>query len=125
MILLLDAHALLWAVVEPETLPPGTRGAIESPANDVIASAASIWELEIKRANDRLRYDVDLVAELDRIGVDVLPITAGDAIVAARLPFHHRDPFDRLLVAQASRLDATVVTRDRVFDRYGVDTLPA
>jgi PIN domain nuclease of toxin-antitoxin system len=125
VILLLDAHALLWAVVEPSELPAATREAIESPANDVVASVASIWKLEIKRAIDRLRFDVDLVAELERVGLDILPITAADAVAAARLPLHHRDPFDRMLVAQATRLDAVVVTRDRAFDRYGVETLAA
>ena len=125
MILILDAHALLWALVEPEVMPAGSRGAIEDPANEVIASAASIWELEIKQAVGKLRLDVELIPALGPAGIHVLPITAEDATTAARLPLHHRDPFDRLLVAQAHRLDAIVVTRDPVFERYDVQTLPA
>ena len=125
MILLLDAHVVLWTVAEPSQLAPEARRAIEDPANDVIVSAASTWELEIKRASGRLRFDVDLIAELARLGIAVVPITADDAIDAGRLPLHHRDPFDRMLIAQTRRLGAVVVTRDPAFDRYEVDRLAA
>jgi PIN domain nuclease of toxin-antitoxin system len=125
MILLLDAHAVLWAVSEPGSLQAAARSAIESPSNDVVVSAGSVWELEIKRALGKIRIEVDLLAELERVGIDVLPITAADATSAARLPQHHRDPFDRMLVAQARRLGAVVVTRDVMFERYEVDVLPA
>jgi len=125
VILLLDAHVVLWAVSDPSRLPATARGAIESPQNDVVVSASSIWELEIKRALSKLRIEVELLAELERVGFDVLPITAGDATAAARLPLHHRDPFDRMLVAQARRLDAVLMSRDRAFDVYDVEVLPA
>jgi PIN domain nuclease of toxin-antitoxin system len=84
-----------------------------------------VWEIEIKRALGKLRTESDLVAALDTAQIDLVPITAGDAVTAARLPAHHRDPFDRMLVAQAARLDATIVSRDAVFDRYGTARLPA
>jgi PIN domain nuclease of toxin-antitoxin system len=125
VILLLDAHALLWALTSPEEIPAETRLAIADPANDVLVSAGSIWELEIKQAAGKLRYRVDLIDEIDRVGFSLLPITAADATTAARLPPHHRDPFDRMLVAQGERLGAIVVTRDPIFARYGVDTLTA
>ncbi|MEW5990811.1 MAG: type II toxin-antitoxin system VapC family toxin [Chloroflexota bacterium] len=125
MILLLDAHVVLWAVSEPEALAAAARTAIESPSNDVVVSAGSIWELEIKRALGKLRVEVELLQELERVGFSVLPITAADAISAARLAAHHRDPFDRMLVAQASRLGAVVVTRDSMFSRYEIEILPA
>ena len=125
MILLLDAHAILWAIGEPEALAGGARNAIRDPANDVVASAGSIWQIEIKRSLGKLRVEVDLVPELERVGVGVLSITAADATRAARLPLHHRDPFDRMVVAQAQRLGAVVVTRDRAFSAYEVDVLPA
>ena len=125
MILLLDAHALLWAVSEPGSLGVGARSAIESPSNDVVVSAGSIWELEIKQAIGKIKIEIDLVEELERVGFDILAITAADATSAARLPLHHRDPFDRMLIAQARRLGAVVVTRDAMFDRYEVDILPA
>ena len=125
MILLLDAHVVLWAVSDPSRLPATARGAIESPQNDVVVSASSIWELEIKRALGKLRIEVELLAELERVGFDVLPITAADATAAARLPLHHRDPFDRMLIAQAQRLGAVLMSRDRAFDVYDVELLPA
>ena len=123
MILLLDAHVVLWAVGDPSRLTEAARGAIESPQNDVVVSAASIWELEIKRALGKLTIEVELLAELERIGIGVLPITAADATTAAWLPVHHRDPFDRMLIAQAQRLGAVVATRDTSFRRYDVDVL--
>ena len=125
MILLLDAHALLWALTEPDALEPPTRGAIQDPANDVVVSAASIWQLEIKRESGRIRVDVELGVELDRASMSIAPITAADATAAARLPMHHRDPFDRMLVAQASRLGAVLVSRDAMFRKYDVGVLPA
>lgn len=125
MILLLDAHAILWAVSEPGSLAVDARSAIESPANDVVVSAGSIWELEIKQALGKIKIENDLLEELERVGFDMLAITAADATSAARLPLHHRDPFDRMLIAQARRLGAVVVTRDAMFDRYEVDILTA
>lgn len=125
MILLLDAHTALWALVEPQTISTSTRESIESPANDVVVSAASIWELEIKRAIGKIEIDVDLVAGLERAAATIVPILGADAIRAARLPMHHRDPFDRMLVAQAQRLGAVLVTRDPAFARYDVEVLAA
>ena len=125
MILLLDAHVVLWAVSDPARLAATARGAIESPQNDVVVSASSIWELEIKRALGKLRIEVELLEELEGVGFDVLAVTAADATTAARLPLNHRDPFDRMLIAQAQRLGAIVVTRDRAFSAYEVEVLPA
>ncbi len=125
MILILDAHAILWAVSAPGSLTKEARSAIESPSNDVVVSVGSVWELEIKRALGKIRIEVDLLDEFERVGFDVLPITAADATSAARLPQHHRDPFDRMLIAQARRLGAFVVTRDVMFNRYEIDILAA
>ena len=125
MILLLAAHVALWTLTASTSLDPELGRTIAQPMNEVLVSAASIWELEIKRANDKLRFEGDLPAELEHAGFTVLPITAADAVAAARLPLHHRDPFDRILVAQGLRLDATIVSRDQAFDLYGVPRLPA
>ncbi len=125
MILLLDAHAILWALSEPGSLAADARGAIESPNNDVVVSVGSIWELEIKQALGKLRIEFDLVDGMERAGFDILGISAADASSAARLPLHHRDPFDRMLIAQALRLGAVVVTRDEMFSRYELDILTA
>ena len=125
MILLVDAHALLWWLAGDPRLSDAARRTIADPANDVLASAATIWELEAKRVAGRLEAPDDLLEALEAVQIDPLPVTAADAVDAARLPPHHKDPFDRMLVAQARRLDAVVVTRDRAIARYEVNVLTA
>jgi PIN domain nuclease of toxin-antitoxin system len=125
MILLVDAHVLLWALGAPDELTDDARSALGSPANDVVVSAASIWEIAIKQALGKLRAPSALVPAIENLGFVVVPISGQDAERAGALPMHHRDPFDRMLVAQASRLDAVVVSRDRAFDAYGVAVLCA
>jgi PIN domain nuclease of toxin-antitoxin system len=109
----------------PPAIDPAARSAIADPTNDVLVSAASIWKIEIKRALGKLVAPNGLVAALEDAGFDVLPITGPDAERAGSLPAHHRDPFDRMLVAQADRLGALVVSRDRTFQVYGTDVLGA
>lgn len=125
MILLVDAHALLWALGAPDELAVEARSAIASPANDVVVSAASIWEISIKRALGKLRAPSAIVLAVEAVGISVIPVTGTDAERAGALPMHHRDPFDRMLVAQAGRLDAVLVSRDDAFSAYGVDVLRA
>ncbi len=125
MILLVDAHALLWALGAPDELTVEARSALSSPANEVVVSAASIWEIAIKRALGKLRAPSALVPAIDDLGFSVVPITGQDAERAGALPMHHRDPFDRMVLAQAMRLDAVVVSRDRAFDAYEVAVLRA
>lgn len=125
MILLVDAHALLWFLTDDGRLSEPARRSLQDPANDVLASAASIWELEAKRAAGRLDAPTDLLEVLERASISTVSITGGDAVAAARLPLHHKDPFDRMVIAQAQRLDAVVVTRDRAFGSYEVDVLTA
>jgi PIN domain nuclease of toxin-antitoxin system len=125
LILLLDAHVVLWALAAPEELTADARTAVADPGNEVIVSAATMWEIEIKRALGKLRAPADLLAATEATGLQVLPILGVDAVRAARLPPHHRDPFDRMVVAQASRLDAVIVTRDEAFGQYGSNVLKA
>lgn len=125
MILLVDAHALLWALGAPDELTDDARSALASPANDVLVSAASIWEIAIKQALGKLRAPSALVPAVERLGFSVVPVTGQDAERAGALPMHHRDPFDRMLVAQAGRLQATLVSRDQLFDAYEVPVLRA
>ena len=125
MILLLDAHALLWWLADSAELATQARAAIADPLNDVLVSAATVWEIEIKRQLGKLKAPKSLADALEPAGLGDLPITTRDAERAARLPDHHRDPFDRMLVAQAQRLDAILVTRDDVFKRYGIESLRA
>lgn len=125
MILLLDAHALLWWLADDPALGEPARGAIRNPANDVLVSAASVWEIEIKRAIGKLSAPDGVVAAIESAGFGAIAITPSDAERAGRLPPHHRDPFDRMLVAQATRLDAFIVTRDASFGAYDVEVIPA
>ena len=125
MILLVDANALLWWLADDPGLDAAAARSIADPTNDVIVSAATIWEIEIKRALGKLRAPEGLVQVVEQAGFDALPITGSDAERAARLPAHHRDPFDRMLVAQADRLDATIVSRDAAFEPYGVAVIRA
>ena len=125
MILLLDAHALLWWLADHPELADPARRSINDIANDVVVSAGTVWEIEIKRHLGKLESPPGLVEALEAIGISTLPITAADAERAAQLAPHHRDPFDRMLIAQAVRLDATIVTRDRAFVLYDAAILPA
>jgi PIN domain nuclease of toxin-antitoxin system len=125
MILMLDAHALLWWLGDDPRLSEAARRSVADPANEVLASAASVWQLEVKRLAGRVDAPSELLEALEDAGIESLPVTAADAVDAARLPIHHKDPFDRLLVAQARRLDAVVVTRDRAIASYDVHVLTA
>ncbi|MEB3188541.1 MAG: type II toxin-antitoxin system VapC family toxin [bacterium] len=124
MILLLDTHVLLWWLASPEDLVEGARKAIESPTNDVVVSAASIWEMAIKQSLGKLSLPGDPVEAITALGFHLLPITAAHGWRAGRLPPLHRDPFDRLLVAQADSESLVLVTRDRDIPRYGIPVLP-
>lgn len=125
MILLLDAHTVLWWLADDPTLAVGARSAIADPANDVLVSAATVWEIAIKRALGKLDAPDGLTDALGDVGFDVLPITGADAERAGALPPHHRDPFDRMLVAQGQRVGALIVSRDAIFAAYDADVLPA
>ena len=125
MILLLDAHALVWWLTDDPTLDQGARAAIRDPGNDVVISASTIWELAIKRTKGRIELTLDLTAAVQAAGFTGLPVTSEDAERASALPAHHQDPFDRMLVAHAQRLGAIVVTRDRALSAYEVHILQA
>jgi len=119
--LLVDTHVLLWAVAEPERLPAAYRERLESPENEVLFSAASVWELAIKLQIGRLMLPVApevIAGAAVRMGFDELPVTAAHAAGVSRLPLHHRDPFDRLLIAQAIHEPARFLTADRTLTRY-------
>ena len=125
MIALLDAHALLWALMDDDRLSDDARGVIRDAANTVLVSAATAWELSIKQAAGRLTLPGSLIEDVEATGFGWLPITPADAVAAAALPLHHRDPFDRMLIAQAQRLDAVLVSRDHALAAYGLDIVIA
>ena len=121
----MDANALLWWAYDDPKLSEPARRTIADPGNAVLVSAATIWEIEVKRIAGRLQAPERILDEVEANGFDVIPLTGRDAAAAAALPAHHRDPFDRLLIAQALRLDAIVISRDRAFEPYGVHQLIA
>ncbi len=123
MNLLLDTHVLLWWV-HGERIRREAAAAIADIDNVKFVSAASIWEISIKTTRGKLSVDeaFDSVVEDD---FEPLPITYADARLAGSLPDHHRDPFDRMLVAQALNYDLLLVTRDPQIGLYGANILPA
>ena len=121
MSLLLDTHVLIWWD-EGRRIAAGARRAIEE-ADAVYVSAASAWEVAIKTALGRLRPTRTVEQAVSESGFLELPVTFRHAEQVAALPPHHRDPFDRMLVAQAAIEELTLVTRDPVFARYAVDVI--
>jgi PIN domain nuclease of toxin-antitoxin system len=123
--LLLDSHVLLWWLDGTPSLLAATHRAIERAADEVLVSAASIWELEIKRLKGKLVAPSDIVDRVEGLGFRLVDLTADHALEAARLPPHHRDPFDRFLIAQAQAEAATLVTDDEKLASYDVPTIRA
>lgn len=120
MRLLIDTHVLLWALAEPERLDAAFRKLVEDRDNTVMFSAASIREIAIKAQSRRIDFDVDPagIARAVASGFAELPVTASAAARVAGLPLHHRDPFDRLLVAQAMDQAIPLYTVDRQLSAY-------
>ena len=125
MILLLDSNVLVSWLDDRRPLAEPAGRSIADPANSVLVSAATVWELEIKRALGKVDFDADLARAIDDAGFSGIAITLQDATAAANLPPHHRDPFDRMLVAQAQRHDAVLVSRDRALASYEVKVMTA
>jgi len=120
--LLLDTHVALWGLTADPTLGPDVLDRLRYDP-DVHLSPVTIWEITIKQAVGKLTGPADLAERVRDAGFQELPITSAHALVAGRLPLLHRDPFDRMLVAQARVEGLTLVTRDADIPRYGVDTL--
>lgn len=125
MRLLLDTHTFLWWLIDVANLTAVTRTAIADPGNDVFVSAVTGWEIAVKKARGKLTAPDNLSAMIEEKGFRHLPLTFHHAEQAGRLPMHHRDPFDRFLIAQAQAEGLTLVTRDARVRRYGVRTMPA
>lgn len=127
MRILLDTHALLWWVADSGRLSAPARRWVADEANDILVSAASAWEVTTKHRVGKLpeadAVALDVAAVIAGQGFQELAITVEDAERAGRLPGPHRDPFDRMLIAQALARNLTVVSIDSVFDGYGVSRL--
>jgi len=125
--LLLDTHVMLWSMLEPERLSERAQSALASPSNSLLVSIASLWEITIKMSAGKLKVvgsDVSLLTDnLAPYGIGVLSILPVHLYALQRLPYHHRDPFDRILIAQSQAEQATFVTADAHIARYPVDML--
>ncbi len=124
---LLDTHTLLWFVREPEKLPPRVLETIEDAGIEAAASMASLWEIAIKVSLDKLNlpkpFDELFPHSVPDSGLSLLSIEPRHLNMVSRLPLYHRDPFDRLLIAQAQADDLILVTLDPKFPAYGVSLL--
>lgn len=120
MRLLLDSHVFLWANAEPDRLSAAAVAALASPSHEAWLSHASVWELTIKLSVGRLRLGGSLSDLIADSKVGLLPIGLGHIEATARLPHHHGDPFDRMLIAQAREEGMTLVTADPSIQRYPV-----
>ena len=124
MKLLLDTHAAIWFVTDNKQLPKSSKQLIENPENHCFISIATLWEMGIKYSLGKLK----LKAELNKIfelffdsGLILIPITPEHILTNTILPFLHRDPFDRLIIAQAKREGYTIISKDREFENYEVN----
>lgn len=126
MRLLIDTHVLIWWFFHPDRLSARVAEAMSDDGSEIWVSAASFWEIAIKHKLGKLPQVAGFLADLSLIssnGFELLPISAAHAIRAGGLPLHHRDPFDRLLIAQALVENLTLVSIDSQFDHYGVPRL--
>ena len=124
MRLLLDPHVLLWALSDSKRLPAETRDLIASADNEILFSAASIWEIAIKEQLLRAQFGVDAETIIDaarETGFTELAVSAQHAAGVAKLPLHHKDPFDRMLISQALTEPARLLTADRTLGAYSKD----
>jgi PIN domain nuclease of toxin-antitoxin system len=120
--LLLDTHVALWGIAGATTLGNDFLDRLRHDP-DIFLSPVTLWEITIKQTAGKLAGPSDLAERVRDMGFRELPITPAHAIAAGRLPMHHRDPFDRMLVAQATVEGLTLATRDSDIRRYDVDTL--
>ena len=123
MKVLLDTHVLLWRLAADPALADRAGDVIADPGTTAVVSAATVWEIAVKQAAGRLDAPGDLLEVLEVDGLETLAMTAANALEAGRLPPHHADPFDRMLIAQARTEGLALVTVDRRFAEYDVTLL--
>jgi PIN domain nuclease of toxin-antitoxin system len=126
MRLLLDTHALVWWLTSSRTLSDRVRAVLHAvDDHEIMVSAVTSYEIEFKRARDAVLSSVPerLTSTVAEQGFEWAPVTPADAADAARLPLHHRDPWDRIIIAQAFSREATIVTADRMIAAYGVPVM--
>jgi PIN domain nuclease of toxin-antitoxin system len=127
MRLLVDTHTLIWAVDDPTQLSATASSTLQNSANQLLLSAATVWEMSIKVGLGKLTLSSPYLDWMNNaiadLGLALVPITVEYADAQARLPWHHRDPFDRLLIAQSLTDGTPVVSSDPTLDTYGISRL--
>ena len=125
MKLLLDTHTFIWWDSSPQKLSPKALALCQNPENTLLVSVASIWEIQIKLQLGKLSLNLPLTEVIDSQqvtnNIELLPITIAHVLALNHLPTHHKDPFDRLLIAQANIEDAVLVSCDSIFAQYPVN----
>ena len=127
MKLLLDTHIFIWWADQPERLSPAALSALEDEANELLLSVASVWEMQIKIQFGKLKLSLPLEElvknQQETNALTVSPVTLTHVLALDSLPFHHKDPFDRLLIAQSIEEELTIVSKDSQFSAYAVKLL--
>ena len=123
MNLCLDTHILLWWLDDNPSLSKKGKTVIADTNNLIILSAAVIWEMRIKQALGKLEIAANFYTVLKQQGFEMLPISSDHAYAVGDLPMYHRDPFDRMILAQAKLENLTIVTHDAIFHKYGIPIL--
>jgi PIN domain nuclease of toxin-antitoxin system len=127
MRLLLDTHIFIWWADQPEQLSPAALSALEDEANELLLSVASVWEMQIKIQFGKLKLSLPLQElvknQQETNDITVSPVALAHVLALDALPFHHKDPFDRLLIAQSIEEDLTLVSADSQFSAYSVKLL--
>lgn len=124
MKLLLDTHTFIWWVIEPTKISAQALGLLQDQSNDLFLSVVSVWEMQIKLQIGKLKFNLplaQLITEQQQTNqLSILPVTLEHVLALDSLPFHHKDPFDRLLITQANLEGAVLVSNDAIFSNYSV-----
>jgi len=126
MDLLIDTHAVIWFITEDSKLPLKTKKTIENSENNCFVSIATYWEIAIKHSLGRLNLNSDLeniFRIIEKTGFEIIPITTSQILVNAGLPYHHQDPFDRIIIAQSIIENLKIVSKDGQFENYGISLI--
>ena len=122
---LLDTHTFLYCLFSMDKLSPGCKVIITDPENDIFVSSVNLWEISIKKSIGKLQAPEDMVSIVEEKGFLGLPISLEDGQSILDLPLLHKDPFDRMLIAQAKNNKLTIITNDKVIPTYDVKTMSA
>ena len=126
MRILLDTHAFIWFAEDDSQLNQTIKKTIEKPTNDIFLSIASIWEMAIKMQLNKLKINKSIEEIIDLVtlnGFELVPILPDHIIKMTTLNFYHRDPFDRIIIAQGLDENFKIVSRDKIFDNYGIERI--